>query len=64
MPKKQRMVPQRRRSVLVIVLSRVQFPSASRIIPLTDIKKPGTRSQSGMSLSVISLARSRVTFVL
>jgi hypothetical protein len=39
-PKKQRMAPQRTRSVLVIVLSRVQFPSASRIIPLTDTKKP------------------------
>jgi hypothetical protein len=55
MPKKQKMAPQRRRSVLVIGLSRVQFPSASRIIPLTDIKKPGTNSQSGKSLPVTSL---------
>jgi hypothetical protein len=41
MPKKQKIAPQRRRGVLVIVLSRGQFPSASKMIPLTDIKNPG-----------------------
>jgi hypothetical protein len=64
MPMKQKIALQRRNGVLVIVLSRGQFPSASRMIPLTDIKNPGSKSQSGMSLSVTSLARSAwVTFV-